>query len=392
MLKEDLSAVKARIDDLRRQGIDDFAAFFQSHPDVAIDIARCARIVDVNPATLKLFGAATKHEFLENIDRVLTIDSSPLLRLTPNMLCLAASEIECSGEFPAMTLQGLPLYLGFAWNVPDGDTATYSCVFYSLFDLTSRKKAEEAHARLTAELRQAEKMEALAVLASGLAHDFNNSMTVIQGSVDMLTVLVRADPAALDMANLIQNAARHATEQVQQLLSYAHRGDRKPIRVDVHDLMQRVCGLLSHSLGKNICVRMDLHASHPCILADPSQMETTLLNLALNARDAMPNGGTIRFATRIAEGASPGARRSLEIMVMDTGAGMDQAVLARLFEPFFTTKPHGKGTGLGLASVNAFVMGLDGTIRVQSQPGKGTTFTLSVPTCDEKPPASDRPG
>ena len=396
---EDLSAVKAWVEKLRRQGVADFVNYFRIHPDEAGTGVRLMRVINVNQATLDLFGATGKGELLGNLDRLLDRDASPLHRFTPNVLCLAAGEERCSGEFAAATLQGKRLQLGYSWNVADGDTATYGHVYYSLFDITRRKEAEDDRARMAEQIRHAEKMESIGALVGGLAHDFNNMLTAIMGSTELLRGLVPPESEASQYVDNIESASQRASALVRHLLSLARRDDVQPVQVDSHTVIRAVHNLLSHSLGPRIHLSLRLDAESPRILATQTQLEAALLNLGLNARDAMPNGGSLTFATRSVtpspapDGGSPQATSGpcVEISVSDTGIGMSPEVRRRLFEPFFTTKPKGQGTGLGLTGVREFVNNHHGAVQVETEEGKGTTFTLVLPVAPPVPPAEVAP-
>lgn len=386
---EDLSAVKAIVDALRRQGVRNFKEYFHNNPRETAAAVRLARVIDVNQATLDLFGATTKEELLAHLDQLLIPNASPMHRFTPNVLCLALGESHCKGEFLAQTIQGKRLYLSYIWNVGDGDISSYSRVLYSIFDITSRKLAEEEFAQLAEQLRHVQKMEAIGVLAGGLVHDFNNILTSIMGNAEVLKSRL---PPGSEQAVLVRNiaeAAGNSTNLIHQLLTLGRREDMQHIAVDVHQLIRNVRNLLSHSFGMKIQIQLRFTSTASHVKTAPTLLEAALLNLALNARDAMPDGGSLTFETRSitipqapaagnVAGLTPG--QYIEISVADTGTGMSPEVQRRIFEPFFTTKPRGVGTGLGLACVSDFVKSCRGSTRVETELGKGTTFTLVLPT------------
>jgi PAS domain S-box-containing protein len=273
-------------------------------------------------------------------------------------------------------------------------------------ELEQRRLAEEALQHLNAtleqqvvertaqlrtqeeELRQAQKMEAVGQLTGGVAHDFNNLLQVIVGNLETLQRNLPADSGRLRRAtDHAMNGARRAATLTQRLLAFSRRQPLEPKPIKVNDLVTGMSELLHRSLGETIAVETVLAAGVWRTEADPNQLESALLNLAVNARDAMPSGGklTIETAnTRIDEGyaatqaeVAPG--QYIVICVSDTGVGMDKATIARVFEPFFTTKEPGKGTGLGLSQVYGFVKQSGGHVKVYSEPGEGSTVKIYLP-------------
>jgi signal transduction histidine kinase len=239
------------------------------------------------------------------------------------------------------------------------------------------KEAEEA-------LRQSQKMEAMGQLTGGVAHDFNNLLAPIIGSLDML---VRRGVGSDRERRLIDGAlqsAERAKTLVQRLLAFARRQPLQPVSVEIPPLIEGMVGLISSTLGPTIDVRVDCAPEVPLAKADPNQLEMALLNLAVNARDAMPRGGelTIRAKSERLEQAHasdlpPG--EYVRLSVLDTGTGMDEETLRRAIEPFFSTKGVGKGTGLGLSMVHGLAAQLGGGLTIDSSPGKGTAVELWLP-------------
>jgi two-component system cell cycle sensor histidine kinase/response regulator CckA len=259
-------------------------------------------------------------------------------------------------------------------------------------DITVRKQLEAEQARLRDQLQQAMKMEAIGRLAGGLAHDFNNLLTGITGNADL--ALMDLDPSS-PLASLLQEvvqAARRAASLTQQLLTFSRKQITEPRVIDLNDLVANLRGMLTRLIGEDVDLRIAAGKALESVKIDPGQFEQVLVNLAVNARDAMPNGGTLVIETGCVElspeycgshaGAVPG--RHVMLAVSDTGTGMDQQVLAHLFEPFFTTKPQGKGTGLGLATTYGTVKQAGGTVEVYSELGRGSTFKIYLPAVAEK--------
>lgn len=246
---------------------------------------------------------------------------------------------------------------------------------WSFRDVTQSRKLEE-------KLRQSQKMEALGTLAGGIAHDFNNLLTVIVGYAQLAGTRTAVDAPLKADLNQITRSADQAAALVKQLLTLSRKQMLMPIVLNVNDSVNETIKLLRRVIGEHIRLETALAPDLPRIEADAGQMEQVLLNLAINARDAMPRGGTIRFTTR--EVGS-----YVEISVSDTGTGIPADVLPHIFDPFYTTKEMGRGTGLGLAMVYATVEQSRGTINVQTREGHGTTFTITIPATArsvERPP------
>ena len=251
-------------------------------------------------------------------------------------------------------------------------------------DVTERK-------RLELELRQSQKMEAVGRLAGGIAHDFNNLLTVIIGRGEaVLGSLDRSDQSRWDIELMLTTAER-AAALTRQLLAFSRRQVLQPKVVALHEVVGNVVPMLRRLIGEDIEIHTVSGPAPGRVRVDPAQIEQVIMNLALNARDAMPQGGLLMITTAAAELSDAQARRlgSIEpgrcaiLSVSDTGAGMDEDTRVRVFEPFFTTKPMGKGTGLGLSMVYGIVEQHGGAITVESAPGRGTTFRIYLPRIDE---------
>jgi len=244
-------------------------------------------------------------------------------------------------------------------------------------DITERRSTQEALEQARASLFQAQKMEALGGLSSGIAHDFNNILTVVLGNLDLLR---RAPEQRRE--RLINNAVQ-AVEQgrklTQQLLAFGRRHLHQPEVLDLNRLILGMDDMLKQSLRGDIQVVFDFAEGLWPVEVDPAQLQIALINLAVNARDAMPRGGQFRIKTENVTAPGSDVERSVAIAVSDTGSGMPHEVVARAFDPFFTTKEVGRGTGLGLPQVYTFVQQSRGSVRIASEVGRGTTFTISLP-------------
>ncbi len=262
-------------------------------------------------------------------------------------------------------------------------------------DVTDVRRMEE-------QLRQSQKMEAVGRLAGGIAHDFNNLLTAISGYCDLLLLRLPRHSALRGEVEEIRKAGDRATVLTRQLLAFSRRQVLQPKILDLNAVVRNMEQMLQRLIGEDVELSTDLSPSLGPVKADPGQLEQVIVNLAVNARDAMPDGGRITIATSDvdlspdqAEGhqdARPGPHALLS--VEDTGHGMSGEILAHLFEPFFTTKENGKGTGLGLATVYGIVRQSGGHIRVKSAPGSGSTFGIYLPRAEEPglaARAADRP-
>jgi len=241
-------------------------------------------------------------------------------------------------------------------------------------------------------MRQSQKMEALGRLAGGVAHDFNNLLTVIIGCAELLRDGLAPDDPARDDADEILHTAERAADLTSQMLAFSRRQVLKPVVLDMVDVVVPMQKMLRRLIGEHIRVDFREPDAPCCVMADRTHIEQVLVNLVVNARDAMPDGGqlTVTIARQdwnenaVAMTDSPPPGRYVILTVADTGRGMDEATRSRLFEPFFTTKEQGKGTGLGLATVYGIVRQSGGDILVQSELGQGTTFRVLLPDISEQ--------
>ncbi len=269
-------------------------------------------------------------------------------------------------------------------------------VLWEFRDLTERRRAEKDQEKLWAQLLQAQKMESVGRLAGGVAHDFNNLLTVIIGYSDgLLEELAAGSQQRADVAE-IRQAGDRAAALTQQLLAFSRQQILQPVVLDLNQVVTDTERLLRRLLGEDIEVAVDLDPALGKVKADASQINQILMNLAVNARDAMPAGGRLTIETENldldhaleAPQGTPPAGRYVRMSVSDSGAGMDRDTQAHLFEPFFTTKPRGAGTGLGLSTVYGIVNQSGGWIAVYSEVGVGSTFKVYLPRVDSQPPAA----
>src|SRR6185312_3336358 len=345
----------------------------------------------VNPALFTMLGFPSADDLLTmDASRDVYVDPSARTRILARceQFGSAIEEVAWSrrdGSVITVRLNGRPV------RAPDG---TIECFEFIVDDVTEQRALEER-------LRQTQKMEAVGRLAGGIAHDFNNLLTAILGSVDFLRRALGPEHPEHAETEEIQKAAVRAADLTRQLLAFSRQQVLAPKVLDVDALVTNLEKMLRRLIGEDVELRFVAKASRAAVLADPGQLEQVIVNLVVNARDAMPRGGKLTIETAIVDldagyawehgTVEPG--RYVMLAVTDTGVGIDRAAQARLFEPFFTTKEFGKGTGLGLATVYGIVKQSGGYIWVYSEPGQGATFKVYLPRVEPagEPAAAPQP-
>lgn len=315
--------------------------------------------------------------------------------------CIAAEGEATLWEFRKVRKDGQIM-----WVRETGRSVTYDknkppAVLIVCEDITAHKQFELDKARLELELRQAQKMEAIGTLASGVAHDFNNLLTAIYGHVEIARAHLPNEHPALESLEMIDQASTQGSNVTRSLLTFAHKSPSTKEPIELTGLIRESVRMLHRLLPASIEMTQQVTGdSEVWVYADATQIQQVLMNLAINARDAMDGGGRLRINLRLDDDAQsetespPGetANRGHAVLVLeDTGEGMTPETLERIYEPFFTTKPRGAGTGLGLAVVHGIITEHDGQIDVESHPGSGTRMTIRLPICDapDKPDAQD---
>ncbi len=364
-----------------KQSEERFSSAFRVSPvAIAIQTQWDERFQDANQSFMRLFETESK-ELLNSTADELGIWASPEEHQKVKALLRDVGSIggmECSFKTKTGKLRTGLIFMEVLkmGNVP--------CVLFIVHDLTERLALEN-------HLRQSQKLEAVGRLAAGVAHDFNNLLTVIQGNIELLRIKQQLPPEADRPLAHVSDAAEKAAGLVKQLLTFSRKQVLQTKTLSLNDLITDCTKVIQHLLPTDILLKYRFSAGLPLLQADAVMMEQILLNLAVNARDAMPKGGQMIISTQLVEfeenriSTSPQARagRFLCLSVADNGCGMDPETQARIFEPFFTTKSADKGTGLGLATVYGAVQQHQGWIELQSAVGQGSTFRIYFP-CDTK--------
>jgi len=329
--------------------------------------ARGLAIDHVFPVVVEATGAACDHPSLE------AIRLRHAVNLTEPVLMIARN-----GEMIPIDDTAAPI---------TDDSGKLLGAVMAFQDIRQRRLAEDALRQAEDQLRQVQKMEAVGQLAGGMAHEFNNLLTAILGYTNLLQKSLDRDDVRYGYAGQISDVSRRAASLIQQLLTFTRQQVLKPQLLDCNHVVRETEELLRPVLGERIDLMRDLAPDLGLVEADPAQLQQLLVNLLVNARDAMPDGGELRLETANVAlqagqetrylNAPPGAY--VKLTVRDTGMGMGAEVMSRLFEPFFTTKGIGKGTGLGLSVVYGIVQQNRGDIEVYSAPEAGTTFTIYLP-------------
>ena len=360
--------------------------------DAFVAMDQEGRVIEFNPAAERMFGHARADVIGRELAEVIIPPSFRDAHRRGLAHYLATGEHTLLGgriEVSARRADGteFPVELTVTVAQMDGPP-TFSAY---VRDLTEQKRADAARTSLEMQLQQAQKMEAVGRLAGGVAHDFNNLLTVISGRAHMLLSRLKpGDPMHRDV-DLIQKTSQRAVALTSQLLAFSRKQIVQPRVLELGPLVADLVPMLQRMIGEDMELVVEPVQGTGRVKVDPSQMQQVLMNLAVNARDAMPNGGRIGVSIRDVEVDEAAALHPtnlppgpyVALAVSDTGTGMSAETAAHIFEPFFTTKEQGKGTGLGLSTVYGIVEQSRGHVQVQSEPDRGTTFTIHLPRVEE---------
>ncbi len=387
----DISEIR-RQSDMLRQSERQFRAIFENAATGIATLSLRGRVVAANEALCQMLGYTA--------EKLTTMRLQQLIKNDQHQRCDAllepaekATEREAVTELTFRRANGSEMLAQLSCGTVQGADEKPSHFVLTVTDVTSAREAENR-------LRQAQKMEAVGQLAGGIAHDFNNVLTIIRGNLSLLSRDISGASGNEDWQEIIEDAlsaSRRAKDLIQSLLSISRKDALRPITLDVRDVVYEAQRLLRRTLPGNIEVSVDLRGERFTSLADESYLHTAILNLGLNARDAMPNGGQLSITVNSLD-VTPGSPSShslspgryVTIAVSDNGVGMSAEIQKRVLEPLFTTKSRGKGTGLGLTMVNSFVRECGGDISIESAQGEGTTVTLRIPYSKAAPAIAPR--
>jgi two-component system cell cycle sensor histidine kinase/response regulator CckA len=383
---------RARADAVLRESEARHRTVLESAMDAFVGMDHEGRVTEFNPAAERMFGRARADVIGRELASAVIPPSFREAHRRGLARYLATGQTAMLGariEVTALRADGteFPVELTVT-RARAEDPALFNAY---IRDLTDQKRAEAARASLEVQLQQAQKMEAIGRLAGGVAHDFNNLLTVITGRAHMLLSRLKpGEPLHRDV-DLIQKTSQRAVALTSQLLAFSRKQVVQPRVLDLGPLVAELAPMLQRMIGEDMELSVAPVEGSGRVKVDPSQMQQVLMNLAVNARDALPNGGRVAVAFRdveVSEATAVGQANLppgpyVTLVVSDTGTGMSAETAAHVFEPFFTTKEQGKGTGLGLSTVYGIVEQSRGHIEMQSELGRGTTFTIYLPRVEE---------
>ncbi len=381
----DVTARKAA-EDAVRQSEERYRSIFESFKDVYYEASLDGRVLVVSPSCHALLGLSPE-ELVRHAITDFCIDAGERDRFLTQ---LRRRHSVTDYELAMRTQAGKAFHAAITADLVRDKNGAPIRIRGVLRDVTERKRAEETRAGLEAQLRQAQKMEAIGTLAGGIAHDFNNMLTAIMGHSELLRLDCANQPNVRNSVDEILKAALRARDLVQQILTFSRRREQARVVTKLAPILKEVAKLLRSSLPSTIEIHSRI-ADVPSTLADPTQIHQVVMNLCTNAAQAL-GGQTGRLDLQLqvetvdsevaSRHRSLQSRRYVVLTVRDTGSGMEPAILDRIFDPFFTTKPPGEGTGLGLAVVHAIVEAHEGAITVESQRGQGSTFRVYLPVME----------
>ena len=366
MWEEDFSAVREYLEELKARGIRDIRSHLMQNRGDLTECVRRIRILDVNHAARQFYGASTKEQLMGDLGQLM--DEQAWDVVCAEMASLAGGASMFKAEFEARTISGELRTVSMIVSL-EPSPGDWSRVIASFFDITDRKRLEE-------QFLQSQKLESLGRLAGGIAHDFNNLLMVITGYTELLLSDQGLSPRTMTGLREIRCAGDRGAELTGQLLAFSRKQIGHPRTLDLNALVRESQGMLERVLGEDVRLAVSLDPAAAAIRADRGQMHQVLMNLVVNAREAMPDGGMLWIETANVTECGLGYVR---LRVADTGVGMDERTRQLVFEPFFTTKGASKGTGLGLATVFGVVTQAGGHISVTSEPGHGAVFNLYLP-------------
>jgi len=371
-----------------RESEEQFRSLVESAPEAVIITNAMSKILLVNKQAEKLFKLSRGRLLRKKLSDLLPdIELDNFIK--KRSMNTDATEIHQLASMSAFDGEGIPIPVDVAISTTETESGlTFTCL---VRDVSDRSKLEE-------QLRQSQKMDAIGKLTGGMAHDFNNLLGVIMGNIDLAQRRIDKGSPEFQRMDTAKRAANRGAELTKRMLAVARRQPLQPKATNINNIIKDMADILPRTLGPDIEMKYDLNTNVPDVLVDQSGLENVFLNLAINSRDAMPNGGKFYLTTDVLHLTKEDtltiqedmhAGTYVQISVTDTGEGMTKETLGRAFEPFFTTKERGKGTGLGLSMIYGFVKQSEGNIRIYSEPGVGTTLDMFLPVTQKK--AEERP-
>ena len=366
-----------------RESEEQFRSLVESAPDAVIITNVLGKILLVNKQAEKLFKFSRGKLLNKKLADVLPdLELEKFIRMRSSSG--EASQVHQLASMEALDDDGLAVPVDVAISTTETESGlTITCLIRDVSDRT----------KLEAQLRQSQKMDAIGKLTGGMAHDFNNLLGVIMGNIDLAQRRIEKGSTEYQRMDTAKKAANRGAELTKRMLAVARRQPLQPKPTNINHVIMEMADILPRTLGQDIEMTYDVNDNIPDVLVDQSGLENVFLNLAINSRDAMPNGGKFYITTDVLhltkenplalqDDMHPGTY--VQVSITDTGEGMSPETLSRVFEPFFTTKERGKGTGLGLSMIYGFVKQSEGNIRMYSEPGLGTTLDMFLPVSREK--------
>ncbi|MDH4101068.1 MAG: PAS domain-containing protein [Nitrospirota bacterium] len=387
--EEDFSRVKVYFDELRTSGIHDLRRWFEAHPD---EVKKCADLVnvrDVNAESLRFSGVEKKEELIDHFTGHFIEESWPAFR--EELIALAEGRGIFSSEMPVRDSHGAIKHILLKVSVAPEYRETLGKVMASFIDITERKKAREEKAKLEGQLRHAQKMETIGTMAGGIAHDFNNILQPMASCGELIKSQLPEESPLMSHVDILLKATQRGRDLVRQMLTFSRKREHKRRPVQLASLINESLDLLRAGIPASVQISTDISGDCGQVEADPVEIQQVLMNLCTNACDAMKQKGLLAIhlkKTAISTNTIHGFAHLkpgdyAELIVSDTGSGMDAETAERIFDPFFTTKEVGKGTGLGLSVVYGIIAEHDGAITVETETGKGTTFHVYLHSLGE---------
>jgi len=381
--EEDWSRLKMYLDELPPEDADDLPGYFKAHPAVLDECINLMQVTAVNRSTLHLFETQNSATLMKNLSAILPVDRDDYFL---NRIIGLYNNNRYSAEGVGCTLRGRHLSLLISSTVPAGFEESWQRVFTSVSDLTDRVAMEEERKRVAQQLQHGRQIQAIATLAGGIAHQFNNALAIILGNLDLLKLAKANDPQNDPYLSSLRTSTDRMCRLTDQLLAYARGGKYQPQPFSANNLIQDVMASERLALPPSITIRLQLDENVCLTNGDITQIKTVLEAVLSNAAESMNAGGEVTVSTSnqfFKEGAEPvggvlpAPGEYAVISIQDTGVGMDEATCRRIFEPFFTTKFVGRG--LGMAAAFGIIKNHDGMIMVQSEPKKGTRVLICLP-------------